>query len=1123
MADLAAANKLLNVTSRIKHGQMTDSELEKLGKLVTIVDGRATINEGVYAVLQQRGMIPLDEFRKGFTFTELRERPMTDAKRAQLGRERDAELVGVKDAKERRAIEREYKGLLEAPSATYEVEVEFPAMPELTADGHVWKMYNEVRATMDQSAIDILLANYAAAKGEQMQVQTVAQVLLGRELTDDDKNFLRRISAEFLALRQVGSTIDQKGQIIITPEAEDRAQKLIASWNEALLARDRDKYEALLGEFFEGAAYDDVVAGIDALKAGSKIPRQGQERFAVQQAIQSLALTETNKIDSEMFAKRSIAGGYVPFGREGLWQVRIQAVDPKTGRVLKVSEEYRRHLMFVQVDNRAEAERIANDTNEMFGEAREGGVFDMETVEDGEHQVRSVRLVAQPETARGTVTAPTVVNLNDVVQTLIHFGVSVTPAERKRLIVGMTRQNARARARLQRLGTPGQDPNTVKYVSKHLESTASVVARKTNRWLIDKLYTDGDPESERLWRGDQVEYDRRKAAWEAAQKTPGVPEAVQLAAKRELDDYHWSYVVKESPIKANRYKDRGRRLIEFLDAQADVEFTDFASGEMASTLRTATTFAQLGGSLATGMLNVIALTTNVLPSMAGYNNKNGFGGGYGWAHSSMALTHALSAVKNPAQSNVRFWNDLLASPKKLKASGFTETEARFMQKEVSAGSMQAALFNALLGSSRGRVTSGWGQAAAKTWMGLFTYTEQAARRATGLAVFRLEYDRALQEGKAMGLGGEALTEFAFGKADYAAVNMIDNTLGEYPMFNRPAFFRGDVRQFMFMYMMFPVNTVQMLAALPRKEQLLALGILVSLAGLKGLPFAEDLMDLADTIAQGLGFAPGRFWKGTAERTLTEALDAVAPGMTPVLWRGVLNNFLPANVADRVSLSDIVPGTGMGLPNADIGRELIEIAGPIASFLQGSIVTAGNIAKYGLETVGLKDDTTTFTGILRESPVTMLRAMGDIRAYTSAGAIVNQKGYVVSENLHWGTYLTRALGFFPSAAVQENDVVRVAVRLGNYQRDIAATYRGMYVSARLAGDADRAQAAVDMVREWNEAARGTGLEIRNFIRSANRALREARRPASERYMRSAPMAMRPETERIQSLFGLEEDG
>jgi hypothetical protein len=358
-------------------------------------------------------------------------------------------------------------------------------------------------------------------------------------------------------------------------------------------------------------------------------------------------------------------------------------------------------------------------------------------------------------------------------------------------------------------------------------------------------------------------------------------------------------------------------------------------------------------------------------------------------------------------------------------------------------------------------------------------------------------------------------------ADKFAVDMIDNTLGEYAMFNRPAMFRGDVRQFLFMFKMFPVNSVQMLAALPRKEQLLALGILALFSGLKGLPFAEDLMDLIDTIAQTLGLGPSRVWRGSAEKTLAEALDAIAPGMTPILMRGLLNTITPANVADRVSLSNIIPGTGIALAGADMGRELIEIGGPVASFLQGALVMGTNTAKYGLETVGVLPDVTSLTKIARESPIAMLRALGDMVAYNNAGAIVSRRGFVVSEDLHLGTMLTRALGFYPASAVAENDVVRLAKQIGDYQKDVAATYRGLYISAKIAKDEGRAREVVEMVKDWNEAASGTGLEIRNFNQSANRALREAQRTASERFLRTQPKAMRPETERMLDLYGVTE--
>ena len=1109
---IAQTSKMLRAVNSARFATLTDAELRRLGALIKIVDGKAQIDQDVYKALDARGRATLDEFKKGFSYTTYVRRPATEEYRDTLRAERDALLAAAVDAKDRDNITKEYDAKLKEPSMDVPVTETFPAMPDLTEQSLEWVMYNEVRDAMNQSAVDLLLSNFTAAREMRVNVERKAAQFLGRALSEQDKAFLGRVEDKFLDLYNTGAKTDDNGVTRFDRAAMKNAEDFIAKFNAALLGRGTDRNKDVQ-EFFDAAEADDVFNGIEALKAGSNINRTDDKtKFKVQQAIANLATSEERRSGAEVFAKQTIAGGYVPFGREGSWQVRVQAVDPKTGRIYKVADEYRDRLFFAQVANKAEALQIAEDAQRLFDSVEDG--VEMEVFDDNEYVIKRVKLRAQPETARETVSTTAEANLNEIIAAITRFSISITPEERERLVQGLTRQNSNARSRLRRAGTPGEDPNTIKYVSKHLEATAATVARKENRHRLDRLFDEADPDSKALWYGDKVEYDRRKAAWEAAQKDPNMPEAQRLAAKREYEDYHYTFITKNAREMGNRYKDRGRRLVAFMESQTDVDHTDFASGEVSSLLRSGTTFAFMGASFATAILNYLSLATNVLPAFSGYNQKNAFGGGFGWGQSSVELTRATKDAAGLGQSETKFWDDLLADPEKLKASGFTEAEARFMQKEVSGGTMQAALTNSLLGSARGKFTSGAAKKAAETWMSLFNYTEQHSRRATGLAAFRMAYARALNEGK------DAAT--AFEVADKFAVDMIDNTLGEYAMYNRPAMFRGDVRQFLFMYKMFPVNTIQMLKALPRKDQLLALGILAMFAGLKGLPFAEDLMDLIDTIAQGLGLGPSALWKGSAERTLAEALDAIAPGMTPVLMKGLLNSITPANVADRVSLSNIVPGTGIALAGADVGRELIEIMGPMASFLQGAVVTSADIAKYGLETVGVLPDTTSINGILRESPVAMLRALGDMWAYNNAGAIVSQKGYVVSEDLHLGTMLTRALGFYPAAATAENDVVRLAKRVGDYQKDIAATYRGMYISAKIAKDNERAREVVQMVRDWNENAKGTGLELRNFEAGANRALREAQRPATERFLRTQPLAVRPATEEMLRMYGVGEE-
>jgi len=335
------------------------------------------------------------------------------------------------------------------------------------------------------------------------------------------------------------------------------------------------------------------------------------------------------------------------------------------------------------------------------------------------------------------------------------------------------------------------------------------------------------------------------------------------------------------------------------------------------------------------------------------------------------------------------------------------------------------------------------------------------------------------------------------------------------MFNRPAWFRGGFGQFVFMYKMFPVNAWQMLKAMSRNQRLLALGLLLLFSGIKGLPFAEDWMDGLDTLAQMLGLGPNKLWRGSAEKTVAEFLNWVSPGMTPIMLRGVINHVLPANISDRTSLGNIIPGSGIFLAGADVGRELVEIGGPFASFVQGSLATLGGATKLLLDPSEASLITT-----LRGSPITMMRAAGDTWAYTNAGKLVRRKKPArVAEKvgqervgLPEDVPRTRA-----ATATRENDVVKMGTRLGDYRKDIAAHFYSRYIMASMSKDAGEVGEVLDDVVEWNDAARGTELELPNFRASARRALRAAKRTTTERYLRTIPRNARKEVEHIKEML------
>jgi len=283
-----------------------------------------------------------------------------------------------------------------------------------------------------------------------------------------------------------GSKIAASGETKFDKQAQNNAEEFVKAFNQALLGESTDR-NAKVQEFFDQAQADDIANGIEALKRDSTIQRNDPDlKFAVQQAIANITMTEESRGGAENFAKQSIAGGYVPFGREGTWQVRVQAIDPKTGRIYKVADEYRERLFFAQTANKADALHISENVQEVFDSVEND--FRMKVLVGNEYKIRSVKLVAQPETARQTVSTTAEANLNEVIGILTRFSVDITPEERARLTVGLTRQNAAARNRLRRGGAPGEDPNTIKYVSQHLEATASTVARKQNRHRLDRLF-----------------------------------------------------------------------------------------------------------------------------------------------------------------------------------------------------------------------------------------------------------------------------------------------------------------------------------------------------------------------------------------------------------------------------------------------------------------------------------------------------------------------------------------------------------------------------------------------------------------------------------------------------------
>ena len=116
-------------------------------------------------------------------------------------------------------------------------------------------------------------------------------------------------------------------------------------------------------------------------------------------------------------------------------------------------------------------------------------------------------------------------------------------------------------------------------------------------------------------------------------------------------------------------------------------------------------------------------------------------------------------------------------------------------------------------------------------------------------------------------------------------------------------------------------------------------------------------------------------------------------------------------------SDIIPGTGILKPSVtkdEILREVENLAGAPSSFLVG-------VVNWGTNTLpAVATGRQSPIELLRDSPIRAVKNLGDAWQYTSTGAILDNKGYVVAKNVSTWELLGKAMGFYPSRAQMQMD-------------------------------------------------------------------------------------------------------
>jgi hypothetical protein len=1008
---------------------------------------------------------------------------------------------------------------------------------QLSAKG--WQIFEEQRKAMRMISEELLLSHYNKKMGGFAALRDLLTGETELNLPIDVAQDVQAIAEKYVDMWE--RAINPDGSV--DAAQRDRANTFMVQITRAF------HNNAKLRDWLEGQGPDKEEASeqfrtpefqpyIDRLQrvhdAFQQVETGGVElqdviQARVQPIINSLVQANTEVRNAERMAKKTLLSAYVPLFREGKYEVR-QIVMDENGKPIDeklIPADMHRALWSGRYKKESMAELTIKALRDTWGENEifTINVPDMEANVDPETGVRPtkemrVRFGFTSGSARQEAETGTALSFYEIISFLDMNGINLTPQERSKLVEKTTRQGDRARAMLMREGRPGFDANVIKGVSRHIETMAHVVSKNMYGFELEKSMTN-----RRAFMGNKDHLNRLKEAVDRAENP-----AEKKLAEREYHRFAHKYAWSAQPVdggaktikvgdkelklqgRGNEAWDEARKLLAWYEDSNTIASTAgrVFRTEIGAKLVTATVAAHLGASPATAMINVAALATHTSMYLAYYNPRNGFGLGHGMFKSMTALQKALSDLALPRWEDAKFLDDLLDSvatsndPQvNIPGTKLKRHEVEALKKATEFGWLAPAASDALVGSARGSMTDTANDIVRK-WMWTFNYTEQMNRRTTLMATYRLEYERARQAGKTH----EQASKMALNEAETA----LTASQGDYNMYNRPQMFRGDVMAYVFMYKMFTLMSVNLVARMSHRDKLVFLAALLVISGMKGLPFADDIMDLLDTLAQMFGIP-----MSGVEREAAKFIDSVAPGWSPYFLRGVLDQATGGTLSTRLGMGDLVPLTGALKHGADPWREFSDFAGPVFSVTGDLFVWSGGAARYGLEALGLADDNTKLETLLRESPASIIRAIGDSYAYLDDGAITNSRGQVVSKEAGWWTIATRLLGFYPAAATRQYDAIRAQKYFGEYSKAIKAGYVQRYVKA---DTAEERREVVRDVAEWNRAAKGTDFFIANFMKSAQRAKKSANETAAQRFLKSTPKAQRQGAMDLISIYGVE---
>ncbi|WP_398493364.1 PLxRFG domain-containing protein [Variovorax sp.] len=477
-------------------------------------------------------------------------------------------------------------------------------------------------------------------------------------------------------------------------------------------------------------------------------------------------------------------------------------------------------------------------------------------------------------------------------------------------------------------------------------------------------------------------------------------------------------------------------------------------------------FAQyLGGSIASAFVNMTQPAAVTFPWLSQFGGAR------------KAAAALGTAAKNIATKGFEFESDLAKALKTAEDEGVVAPQEvhQLMAQARGSGSLRAG-DGTRLGEARAagqnalaRLSLAWGK--------VFGAAEQVNRRITFIAAYRVARDRGEADPAAFASRAVRETQFVYSKA------------------SKMQWGRGAVGGTLMTFKTYSIAYLELLHRMytqggpeGKRAALLALGMLMLMGGSGGLPFAEDAEDVADALAQLLGY------NFSAKKARQEVLEAMLPkGIADFLDKGVSGlPGAPLDVSGRLGMGNLIPGTGLLQQKTSHTRDVLEIAGPAGDFASRIFSGALNVAKGNIG-----------AGALEVAPTAVRNAAKGVDM-AATGMYRDAKGYKVLETNHLEAAL-KAIGFQPQsvATIQEANALNQQAKAFYNLR--AQEIRAEWAAGIFEKDEAKVRAAREAIAAWNAKNPDQPMLIR--ITDVNRRVREMAKSKDQRIADTAPRALR----------------